>query len=571
MLALRKLAPTPDNYARIYAEISGVPVTGAPATESKGAETVLRGLVEHLQQNPKSAPTGITLKKMLAEGQWDLCLKELERFLPKAGAAGDQVQSWSVLIRDLMRQLDTPHKGLTITRKKEGLETVLSRFSANPEILFEKLNGLIRSWAETATSGTPVSHASATHAAAVPPGNEPTGEIFGPMREMLAQTLESTLAAHPEFASEVKVLALQIRAARDYDQVIKLSKQLRQFWFKVELRSGDKAKIQEGLARLLRLLVNNVGELVDDDVWLHGQISTLQQIIEHPIDRNVIADAERSLRETIIKQSTLKHRLTGAKETLRNLMATFIDRLGNMTEDAGDYHKKIEGYSQKIGESDNITALGHLLDDIMQDTRVIQASALRSQEQLLETRKQVEESEARIKQLEQELDQVSELVQQDQLTGALNRRGLDEAFQREASRTELTQSPLCVALLDIDNFKKLNDTLGHQAGDRALIRLSSLIKETLRPGDSVARYGGEEFIIVFPDTDLDAAAAIVERLQRELTKEFFLHDNERILVTFSAGVALRAAGEAQEYVVGRADQAMYKAKKSGKNRVVKAD
>lgn len=570
MLALRKLAPTPDNYARIYAEISGAPVPGTPTTESKGAETVLRGLAEHLQQNPKSAPSGSTLKKMLVEGQWEQCLKELEKFLPKPGAAGEQVQSWSVLIRDLLRQLDTPHKGLTITRKKEGLETVLSRFSANPEILFEKLNGLIRSWSETATSGAPVAHAAATQAA-VPPGSESTGEIFGPMREMLAQTLESTQSSHPEFSSEVKALALQVRAARDYEQVARLGKQLRQFWFKVELRSGDKARIQEGLARLLRLLVNNVGELVHDDIWLHGQINTLQKIIDNPIDKNVIADAERSLRNIIIKQSTLKHRLTDAKETLRTLMSTFIERLGDMTEDTDDYQKKMAKYSQQIGTSDNITTLGHLLDDIMQDTRVIQASALRSHEQLLETRKQVEESEARIKQLEQELDQVSELIQQDQLTGALNRRGLDEAFQREAARAELTQSPLCVALLDIDNFKSLNDTLGHQAGDRALIRLSAVIKAALRPSDAVARYGGEEFIIVFPDTDLDAAASIVERLQRDLTKEFFLHDNERILVTFSAGVALRAPEESQEYVVGRADQAMYKAKKSGKNRVVKAD
>ena len=158
----------------------------------------------------------------------------------------------------------------------------------------------------------------------------------------------------------------------------------------------------------------------------------------------------------------------------------------------------------------------------------------------------------------------------DQLTGILNRRGMDEAFDRELSSADRSQAPLCVALLDIDNFKKLNDTLGHQAGDQALIHLAQVIKESLRPSDNVARYGGEEFVILLPDTPLHEGVEAVERLQREMTKKFFLNNNDRILVTFSAGVALRKSDEDQEDVVGRADKAMYIAKTTGKNRVVAA-
>jgi diguanylate cyclase len=276
------------------------------------------------------------------------------------------------------------------------------------------------------------------------------------------------------------------------------------------------------------------------------------------------------LRDAIIKQSMLKKSLTDAKTTLKMLMTSFIDRLGELTESTGDYHHKIEGYSQKISKTNNITELSHLLEDIMQDTRVIQASALRSHEELVSTRKQVQESEDKIKQLEQELEQISELVHEDQLTGALNRRGLDEAFGRESTRADRTESPLCVALLDIDNFKNLNDTRGHHAGDQALVHLINVIKETLRPSDLVARYGGEEFVIILPDTDLEKAESILTRLQRELTKKFFMHDNERVLITFSAGIALRGQQEDQEDVVGRADKAMYQAKKAGKNQVMVA-
>ena len=578
-LATRKIPPTPDNYAKIYAEIGG-----ATTEENTGAEKVLRGVAEHLTQTTQSAPVGIALKKVIGTGDWKQCLKEIEKVLPKQ--SGESTHSWSDLIRELLRQLEITHKGLTITRKKEGLETVLKRFAANPETLFEKLSGLVRSWsgsaaatntmeAEPALSVESAASSAAARPAVVSATAAPThgsySEMIGKLAELLAQTLESILSAQPELAQEVQALVQQVRSIKTHEQVTALAKLLRQFWIKVELRGGDKAKIHEGLVRLLRLLVENIGEMVEDEEWLHGQIVILQEIISNPIDRNAIADAERSLRDAIIKQSMLKQSLNDAKITLKSLMTTFIDRLGEITESTGDYHQKIAGYSKKISKSSNLVELSHLLDDIMQDTRVIQASALRSHEELVGTRKQVHEAETKIRELEQELTQVSELVREDQLTGALNRRGLDAAFEKEATRADRSHTPLCVALLDIDNFKRLNDMMGHQAGDKALIHLSNVIKEALRPSDSVARYGGEEFVLVLPEVSLEEAAATVERLQRELTKKFFLHGNDRVLVTFSAGVAQRAPQESPEDVIGRADKAMYQAKKTGKNRVVVAD
>lgn len=583
-LALRKTPPTPVNYSKIYAEIGGLPVE-----ENDGVLLILKSVAETLsKQSGKSALVGNSLRKSLSSKDWKSYLAELEKILPST-KEGQMVVSWAELIRDMLRQLETPHKGLTITRKKEGLETVLTRFAANSDTLFEKLNGLVRSWTTTPTSVAVAAEmqgeeikAAPMLAAAIPLATASTsatipstsvsvadggGDVHAQLRELLAQTLESTLSSQPEFSAEVKTISEQIRAATDHEQIVVLAKQLRQFWIRVELRGGDKAKIQEGLIRLLRLLVENVGELVEDEEWLHGQITTLQGIVDNPIDKHVIADAERSLRDALIKQSMLKKSLTDAKTTLKSLMTTFIDRLGDLTESTGEYHSKIAVYSQKIGKADNITQLSHLLDDIMQDTRVIQASALRSHEELLETRQRVQESEAKIKQLEQELEQISEKVREDQLTGALNRRGLDEAYEREATRAQRTNSPICIALLDIDNFKRLNDTLGHQAGDQALIHLTTVIKESLRPSDVVARYGGEEFVIVLPDTGLEEAEQTIVRLQRELTKKFFLHSNDRILVTFSAGVAMRGEEESQDDLIGRADIAMYKAKQAGKNQV----
>jgi diguanylate cyclase len=536
-LATRKLAPTPENYTRVYQEIGG---------KSSAADST------DIASGPESP-----------------------------GNKPEQVLAWPKLISEMLKQLETPHKGITVTRKKDGLDTVLKKFSGNPEALFEKLQGLMRSWASAPTTTNlgelipqdiPQSAVSAALAAvAAAPAPTTDSGLSAQLRELLAQTLESSLSSQPELAGEIQALAQQARATIDHEQGAKLSKQLRQLWIKLELRGGDKVKVQEGLIRLLRLLVENVGELATDDKWLHGQITTLQEIIAHPIDKLVIADAERNLRNAIIKQHLLKDSLSDAKSTLKSLMTTFIDRLGEITESAGDYHSRIAGYSQKIGGADNLTELSHILDDIMHDTRVIQASAQHSHEELVETRKQAHDAEERVKQLEMELEQVSELMHEDQLTGALNRRGMDEAMDREIKRADRQKTPVSLALLDIDNFKQLNDTLGHQAGDQALIHLTSVIKETLRPTDEVARYGGEEFLVIMSETGLEDAMATITRLQRELTKKFFLHNNERKLITFSAGVALRGENEDPAEVIGRADKAMYHAKQTGKNRVVAAE
>jgi diguanylate cyclase len=144
---------------------------------------------------------------------------------------------------------------------------------------------------------------------------------------------------------------------------------------------------------------------------------------------------------------------------------------------------------------------------------------------------------------------------------------MDESFSRELARADRLGEPLSIGLLDIDHFKKLNDGLGHQAGDQALRHLARVIRDLLRPTDTLARYGGEEFLILLPNTDITEAERILQRIQRELTRQFFMHDNERVLITFSAGVAQRRDGEPEAPLLARADQAMYAAKSHGRNRV----
>ena len=249
------------------------------------------------------------------------------------------------------------------------------------------------------------------------------------------------------------------------------------------------------------------------------------------------------------------------------MVTTFVDRLSSMADGTGEYHDRLAGYATRIERAEDLSELSGLVMEVMQDTRSVQADLARSREELLESRRRVDDYQQQVQKLEGEMALLSDRLHEDQLTQLLNRRGLARAFEAELARADRHGRPLCLAVLDVDDFKRLNDRLGHQAGDLALVHLARIVRRSIRPTDIISRYGGEEFVILLPETLLDDAVMVMSRVQRELTKRIFLHNHERVLITFSAGVAQRAFGESQEELIARADKALYHAKEAGKNRV----
>ncbi len=578
LLASRRIAPTPENYRRIYHELSGESAQpGAPEAVEENLGKVLDSLGKDA---PALAPKLKSLARSLEGRDWDGVRNALET-LGKSGGADDG--NWPELIRELLRQWDLKQAGLTAPRKKEALERVLINFGRNPAELQTKLRALTKAWADGA-AGPPdievaVSAQAEPEAAPVDRRGAPVNiaapqEVPAMLAELLAQAILQGVLPHighlPALAAQAQRLAEQARTARTPDAFASLSKNTRQFWIQVELQTQADSDLLAGLLRLLRLVVDNISELLLDDQWLRGQLTVVQDIISKPLDARVIADAEKRFKEVIFKQGTLKHSLNEAKTTLKTLVTVFIERIGALTESTGGYSEKIERYAEVLSGTEDIATLNKVLQDILADTRSLHLDMVRSHDELVSARKQVEAAEERIKRLETELGEVSELVYQDYLTGTLNRRGMEDAFEREFARAERHGMPVSIALLDVDHFKRLNDTYGHEAGDQALIHLANVVKEILRPTDTVARYGGEEFVIILPDTAADNAVKIMTRLQRELTKRFFLHDNNRILITFSAGVTQREGQESSDAMIARADGALYRAKQTGRNRVLLA-
>jgi len=569
LLATRRIPPSPDNYLTLYHEIAGT-----KPTENSFPESQLRSLAAAL---PKASPDQLRLARQLDEAvkaaNWEDFKKALTDFI--SALAESQKLSWSELITDLLRQWDAKHPGLTAARKRESLEHILTSSGANPDILFNRLQSLLRAWGHgKETEAASLSEEAASETTPTRALTAATGDLLPELRKLFAFTLETAIATQllesPQLSSDAKVLANDIRTAVSPAQLQEFLTRLKRFAFKLELLAEDQAELRHSLLNLLRLLVGNITELVLDDHWLHGQIAVVREIIDKPLSQRALDDAESRLKEVLFKQAQLKASLSEARDAIKHMLAGFVDHLADFADATSDYHDKIESCAEKISSSKDITELEDVLGEVMRETRTIQINAQRSRDELRSTQQKVQESEARIQELERELVASSDLVRHDQLTGTLNRRGLEEIFTKEAARATRHDTALCVALIDIDNFKKLNDSMGHDTGDQALIHLATICRETLRPQDTVARYGGEEFIILLPETSLDDAAIALTRLQRELTKKFFLHGNEKVLITFSAGVTQMLPNDTQTTVIKRADEAMYQAKKTGKNRVTTA-
>lgn len=173
------------------------------------------------------------------------------------------------------------------------------------------------------------------------------------------------------------------------------------------------------------------------------------------------------------------------------------------------------------------------------------------------------EKDAEIRNLVAEL---RELSRQDPLTGLANRRHFIQVFAEEAARTNRQNLPMSIIFLDLDFFKKINDTHGHQMGDTVLREVSRSMQRQCRPYDTAARWGGEEFVILLPACDETKAAACAERIRCGVAAG--CSEEIPFPVTISAGVARYAAGDSLERLTERADQALYCAKQTGRNRVV---
>ncbi|MCX7946517.1 MAG: GGDEF domain-containing protein [Hydrogenophilus sp.] len=439
---------------------------------------------------------------------------------------------WNDLIKKLIAAWELPHRDWSEEEKRRSLERVLA--TKHPERLFERLTRLVEAWKRAPTLEQEWNR-----------DDEPS------YLPKTGTAEDSPLAFSPPslLEKEEPLPGQSVEAERD--------------------------ALTAELLHLLEVLLRNIDLLLPSDQWIKGQVQLIERLLRNKetpkLDLGALREAEARLHETLTRQATLIESRRQAEAELKTLLARFLDEMATVVERSGGYQHELAHAAEVIASARDLTEVGPLLGHLLESTRTFQSQVARSHEELKAAKAQAEAAEARVRELEAQLNEISMLVVRDPLTGVLNRRGLEEAFAREINRASHRHEPLALALIDIDNFKQINDTFGHQAGDDALKHLATMARRYLRAQDIVGRYGGEEFVVLLPATTAETAAEVIRRLQRALTRELFFAGGEQRVITFSAGVTEVMIGESIEAAQQRADGAMYAAKRAGKNRVFIAE
>ena len=517
LLAERRIVPTPETFADAFWESADA------EPRAVGPAGVLKNMGGDLVRQSRMSQQEVAQMLQAAQGhQWGAVRDAIDRALQRRPGAG--ADAWPSMVLAILKQSDAQHASWTRARKLDSIVRVIEA-AADPSVVLDPLRGL-RALEQVCTGAEPVRMR---------------------LREYLAQAAESAAGAatRPELPPTEWLLA-------------------------IEREIAEEQRVRAGLQRVLGLLCDNLGRLAPDEAWLTSQLEPVRALLAGPIRSGQIAAAEHRLSALIAQQTQARRGLQEAKVALTQMLATLLERIGAMGNGADRFKDQVGGYQRQLQQSPDPATLARIVNGLLTDTQSVREQIETSRTELAEARKKVGVYEARVSQLEQQLSEVSTLVQKDPLTNALNRRGLEQAFRAESARALRYDSPLTLAMMDLDNFKSVNDRLGHVAGDRALIHFVTTVHATMRPTDLTARSGGEEFAVLFPACSVQDGVEAIDRLQREMARRPFPYEHERLSLTFSAGVTQWRPGETLEQLMQRADASLYEAKKSGKNRVLKA-
>ena len=629
-LATAKLEPTPANYARAYAEEAGEmpPLEGAmpPRAHAQVDRLAMRATDDATLRGELSAALIAgrydDLQRALDRGAssaataaqaWATLIDRLARGLERGG------RHWTGARKkdSLQRVLDGSRSDAQ--RLQHRLSQLISAWETDqPDADVDAIDGIQErpqadnrcrpppkgdesSGQATLTQERPQAdnrcrpppegdessgQATLTHeldpvGAAAAPGAEPLvmpasladgviAQAYPRVVDALQVTVRAGLPADEPRAAELadELAALAARVVQDGATPL-LADAVAEVCQRVQRLFGLRHELVDELLLLCRSLTEGLTDLAEEGSWARGQSESLRQRLDAPSGARAVRAARDLLDDTRAQQRALQSERVMARDALKLMVRQVLSELGELGNVTGRFNDKVAGYAQVIESADSLDGLTGMVRDMVTESRAVHDLVAAARERLATEHARASALEAKVLALESDLRRLSDEVSTDALTQVANRRGLAQAFEQECRRVERdgpTSAPLAIGLIDIDNFKKLNDSLGHAAGDVALQNLAARVKEWLRPVDHIARFGGEEFVVLMPSTPVDQAQQALTRLQRKLSASLFMHEGGEVFVTFSAGVTAWRPGEVVDVALARADEGLYEAKRTGKNR-----
>jgi len=300
-------------------------------------------------------------------------------------------------------------------------------------------------------------------------------------------------------------------------------------------------------------------------VYHSGSAPELKRDIDKLVDSN-----QRITRELANELYDRYFGIVSESETIRETgqsLERAIERLMGFVAEAGadnaEYGEALEAFSGQLSEDNSATKVRSIVAAILDETKKMSDRQDKLQSELVASTQEVTE-------LRETINSARREALTDSLTGLANRKAFDEAISAMSIEAEQNEDTLALLMLDIDHFKRFNDTYGHQLGDQVLRLVARTFTECIKGRDMASRYGGEEFAILLPNTEIENAVMLANSIRETVAKKRIVNrQSGQSLgqITLSVGVALYRAGEPSTDLIQRADEALYSAKRGGRNRV----
>ena len=305
------------------------------------------------------------------------------------------------------------------------------------------------------------------------------------------------------------------------------------------------------------------------EIWYSyatGYNPSLNQTINETLARDgTLSDAViNQVYETYISPIRLSDRIDDVSAQVKGEIEQVMAMIGAAAGSAFNYTENLANASEKLDHTADDAGIRMIVESLVQATKEVERI-----NKTLEAR--LSASKLEINELQEVLAAVRNESLTDPLTSLANRKYFDDALVSRFTAAQSRREPLSLMLLDIDHFKKFNDTFGHLTGDQVLRLVSVAVKQNVKGQDIAARFGGEEFAVILPDTPLRPAISVADQIRRAvMTKELMKRSTGEHLgrVTLSVGVAALAPGDTPQSLLERADVCLYAAKRSGRNCVV---
>jgi diguanylate cyclase len=500
-------------------------------------------------------------------------------------ADGPSAQDWAILMERLVRGLESGRRQWSMANKKDSLQHVLASNRRDAALLHQRLGALIGRWergdpASAVELADPAPGAVHAGGAVQAPKEEPVPKASedesaaGVQRTQmlleLRETIEAALpAAEPrarELAAELSTLCERLEGG---EASASLATELSGLCQRIRRQFGLRHEWVDELQSLCHALTDSITDLVDEESWAQGQARSLRDRLELVDGARSVRAVREMLDQTVLRQRSLRAQQSESRQALKDVLRKMFAELGELDAGVGEFSQRVLEHADSVQSAESLESLTDVMKQLVSESQSAHTLVSTARGRVHAEHERATALEARVRGLEDELQRMSEEAVTDSLTRVANRRGLAKQFEVECARSRragLDAAPLAIGLIDLDNFKKLNDSLGHAAGDTALQALAALVSESLRPTDQVARFGGEEFVVLLPATGLQQAVLVLTRLQRQLSAALFSHQGREVFVTFSGGVTEWRVGEGLDTAIERADEALYEAKRSGKNR-----